>query len=829
MRFSSWLRNLRSALSSSNRPNPARTCLSLECLEDRTVPSFFGAGALAVAGSPRAMAVGDINHDGMLDVVVANSSSLSVLLKDINGTFKPAINVNIPNWSDPDAFKVVPPPNLRSVAVGYFNKDEYPDLVVTSTYSLMGPFNTRIPQGQVTVLLGDGTGNFPTNTSYTSGSAFPDGVAVGDLDSDGSRDAVVAIGNFNGVSVLPGNANRDGALDLTRQDTYDVSSGPVSVALGDVDGDGKLDVITANSGSNNISVLRGNGDASLQAPLVYAAGINPTSVALGDVNGDGKLDVVTANRGSNDVSALLGNGDGTFQSAIACSAGSSPTAVALGDFNQDGKPDLAVTNTAGVTALLGVGDGTFRKAHVYSTASGPVAVAVGNFNGDAFPDLVVANAGASTVSLLLNDTDWVTPLASIAGPSAGMPNQVLTFTLGADGTGLPADTVYSFAIDWDGNGTVDESVSGPSGMTVTHAFTTNGSYNVTVTATDPDGHSSLPVTQAVNILLEASITGPALGARNQALTFTLGATAAGLPAGTIFSYAIDWDGNGTVDETVIGPTGTSVAHSFATGGSYTIKMTATVNGQTSAEVSLATTILSFVSFQADPSDATKLALVVDGTAGADTIILGAAAGNGVTVSMNGTTLGAFSPSGGTAFAHVIVNAGDGNDVVRLTGGLNVSALLLGGNGNDTLDALGSVAANVLLGGAGNDTLTGGAGNDVLISGLGADLINGSGGDDIVIGGTTSYDSNQAALCAILAEWGRTDATYSTRVAHLQGKRGSGTGLNGSNLLTTATVVDDTAIDDLRGGTGMDWFFIKPRGTTKDIVEDRAKGETVTNL
>src|SRR5207248_2532964 len=110
---------------------------------------------------------------------------------------------------------------------------------------------------------------------------------------------------------------------------------------------------------------------------------------------------------------------------------------------------------------------------------------------------------------------------------------------------------------------------------------------------------------------------------------------------------------------------------------------------------------------------------------------------------------------------------------------------------------------------------------------GADTINGSGGDDIVIGGTTKYDSDQAALCAILAEWSQTGVSYTTRVSHLLGKTKGG--LNGSIFLNTSTVLDDAAIDVLMGGSGMDWFFAKQRGTTKDTVSDRGKGETLTSL
>jgi Ca2+-binding RTX toxin-like protein len=166
-------------------------------------------------------------------------------------------------------------------------------------------------------------------------------------------------------------------------------------------------------------------------------------------------------------------------------------------------------------------------------------------------------------------------------------------------------------------------------------------------------------------------------------------------------------------------------------------------------------------------------------------------------------------------------------VIRLSGGLAVPAILFGGGG-DTLDAQGSTAANVLVGGAGNDTLSGGSGNDILIGGLGNDLLHGNAGDDILIGGTTGYDANLAALCAVLREWGRSDASYSTRVNHLQGGAG---GLNSGYLLTTATVFDDGVTDTLYGDAGSDWFFARVPGKApqKDLVQDRTSGEVLTSL
>src|SRR5262245_57020125 len=126
------------------------------------------------------------------------------------------------------------------------------------------------------------------------------------------------------------------------------------------------------------------------APAVhYGAGTIPVSVAVGDFNGDGKPDLATANRDSGSVSVLLGKGDGTFQSAVNYGAGFSPVRVAVGDFNGDGKQDLATANFLDLTVsvLLGQGDGTFQSAVHYAPGSTPTGVAVGDFNGDGKQDL----------------------------------------------------------------------------------------------------------------------------------------------------------------------------------------------------------------------------------------------------------------------------------------------------------------------------------------------------------------------------------------------------------------------------------------------------------
>ena len=235
----------------------------------------------------------------------------------------------------------------------------------------------------------------------------PWSVAMGDLNGDGKPDLVTTSENAGGVSVLLGNG------DGTFRSRVDYATGPdaIAVAIGDLNGDGKPDLVVADQLGPYVSVLLGNGDGTFQTPLDYTTGNLPFSVAIGDFNGDGKPDVAVANRGSNNVSVLLGNGDGTFQSHVdypVNSGARGPFSVAIGDLNGDGIADLATANisTSTVSVLLGNGDGTFRTHVDYATDNNPFWVAIGDLNGDGKPDLVSSNAdGSNTVSVLLGNGD----------------------------------------------------------------------------------------------------------------------------------------------------------------------------------------------------------------------------------------------------------------------------------------------------------------------------------------------------------------------------------------------------------------------------------------
>lgn len=222
--------------------------------------------------------------------------------------------------------------------------------------------------------------------SFAAGTE-PFSVKTADFNGDGKLDLVVANEGSDNVSVFLGKG--DGTFEPAVN--YSVASVPAAVTVGDFNHDGKLDLAVSNFSSGTVSVLLGNGDGTFQPAVNYGVGSGPQGGAVGDFNGDGKLDLVVTNGGSSTVSVLLGNGDGTFQRAVDYGAGMDPISVAVGDFNGDGKLDLVVANEGGLmSVLLGNGDGTFQAAVNYD-AVGPESVVVGDFNGDGKLDFAVAD------------------------------------------------------------------------------------------------------------------------------------------------------------------------------------------------------------------------------------------------------------------------------------------------------------------------------------------------------------------------------------------------------------------------------------------------------
>jgi hypothetical protein len=223
--------------------------------------------------------------------------------------------------------------------------------------------------------------------------------------------------------------------------------------------------------------------------------------------------------------------------------------------------------------------------------------------------------------------------------------------------------------------------------------------------------------------------------------------------------------------------------------------------------------------QPDPCDTTKTALVVGGTAGNDQIVISTAANPGeLKVTINGAAQNFAAPAS-APFGRIVVFGKAGQDDIQVVDSIALSAELHGDSADDRIK--GGGGDDILLGGDGDDLLVGGGGRDLLVGGIGRDRMVGNADDDILIAGTTDFDANEQALCDIMKEWTRSDATYAQRVSHLRGD--SGEGLNGSTKLIfdgpAATVHDDHAEDILTGSSGQDWFLLNSDGGIKDRVTD----------
>jgi Bacterial Ig-like domain (group 3)/FG-GAP-like repeat/Abnormal spindle-like microcephaly-assoc'd, ASPM-SPD-2-Hydin len=239
------------------------------------------------------------------------------------------------------------------------------------------------------------------------------------------------------VGVLLGNG--DGTFQAVT--TYSSGGeGPASVAVADVNGDGKPDVVVAHNITSNVGVLLGNGDGTFQAAVAYDSPLTNYAAVVADVNGDTKPDIVVVGQGNSvgDVGVLLGNGDGTFQTAVVYGSGANvASSVAVADVNGDNNPDLITANQFDdeVGVLLGNGDGTFGTAFTYSSGvSGPFSVAVADLNGDGKADLVVTNCNSSAcavegaVDVLINTSTNPTSTALTSSLNPSNPGQSVKFT-----------------------------------------------------------------------------------------------------------------------------------------------------------------------------------------------------------------------------------------------------------------------------------------------------------------------------------------------------------------------------------------------------------------
>jgi hypothetical protein len=324
-----------------------------------------------------------------------------------------------------------------SVEIADLNNDGKPDIVVANEQS-----------NNVTILLGDGRGGF----TQAKGSPFPAGhdpndIAIGDFNRDGKLDLAFANHEEKHLSVLLGIGQ--GGFTPAPNSPFAVEVRPHThgVASGDLNGDGNLDLVTDSWGNDQVSILFGDGKGSFNTSGTFLdVGKMPYQrVRVGDINGDGKFDIITTNLEGDNVTILLGDSKGGFKQSTGSPfpCGDSPFNFAIGDVNGDGKPDLAIVNSPsstadrhgkdGLTILLGDGAGGFRMlaGSPFATGRIPNRVARGDVNGDGIGDIAVSSPDGNNITLFLMSSKGVASSSTIA--IGGKPKGLAIRDLNGDG------------------------------------------------------------------------------------------------------------------------------------------------------------------------------------------------------------------------------------------------------------------------------------------------------------------------------------------------------------------------------------------------------------
>ena len=354
--------------------------------------TFAPAAAFALGSGFAAtgLALADFNGDGDLDLVASGSANgdVAVLLGLGTGAFGPALVIVLSAGAD-----------LSAVLAVDVNGDGDFDLVATNRTA-----------GTVSVLLGMGNGTFSPATSSAVGADVAC-IAAADFDRDGKLDVAGALQASGRVRLLLG--HEDGTF-APATDFSAGGTGPVSIAVGDLDGNGSQDLVVANSTSDDVAILLGVAhttpiNLSLAGTVTVGATFQPSDVVRADFNGDGLLDLAVANRNHDSYSVALGAPGGTFSAAVETSIalGSAPVALVAADFDDDGDVDLAVLTltTHAVVLLHGTGTGRFTGSGTVLLPPGtaPVALVAADFNRDGRLDLAVTNSLLGTVSLALGN------------------------------------------------------------------------------------------------------------------------------------------------------------------------------------------------------------------------------------------------------------------------------------------------------------------------------------------------------------------------------------------------------------------------------------------
>ncbi len=379
----------------------------------------------ATGVAPVSLATADFNGDGHRDLAVANqgdtttSGTVSILLGAGDGTFGAHTDFQVHTAQDTNLS--VP----SAVAVGDFNGDGIVDVAVTDSANN----NVAILLGKVgggftpPVTYATESGANPVGNPVALLATDIDGDGVLDLAVVNQGNGIAA----GSVSILLGHAvNGKGDGTFVAPRTFSVGIKPTAIASFDFNAGGGPSLVVTNQIDNSVSVLLQDSTHTFTAKLDPATGKNPATgkepaaIVVSDLNHDGNLDLAVANQTDGSVSVLLGKGDGTFGTHTDFSAGSGPRGIVAADFTGSGFLDLAVADSGAsqVSILIGNGDGTFASPVTLPSKAPAVALAAADLTGNGSLDLIAANESANTVTVTINTLQSSSSSSSSSSPSS---------------------------------------------------------------------------------------------------------------------------------------------------------------------------------------------------------------------------------------------------------------------------------------------------------------------------------------------------------------------------------------------------------------------------
>lgn len=363
--------------------------------------------------------------------------------------------------------------DVHDVAFADFNHDGLVDVASSSNAVV------------VDVSLARSIGVFEEPVSYYTDLDFPRGLAVGDLDGDGSLDIASAKSGSSEIGILRNVGT--GAFVVAPE--IPIGPSPRDVVAVDLDLDGHLDLAATSHGVHSVYVRLNDGSGSFGGGSAYGVGLGPKGIAAGDLDLDGFADIVTASAGFDTASVLLGGGDGTLTFHATLAAGDGPTQVAIGDADGDGLPDIAVANrgTSDVSLFLGLGGAAFAPESRYAVGLEPNDIAFADATGDGLLDVVTANTGSDDISLLVAAGDGsLAPAEHL--PAGDQPRAVAVMDLTNDGT---AD--IGVAHGESENAVILAGVGGGSFMRSQRLDSSSNANALTIADLDQDGNQDIVV------------------------------------------------------------------------------------------------------------------------------------------------------------------------------------------------------------------------------------------------------------------------------------------------------------------------------------------------